>query len=107
MKILFFSLAVLICSKKLIAQNYQLKGRINRCNNNWVFISDYYTNKKIDSVFCKNEEFSFHGKIDEPKMIKLTESMDKSWFLFFIEEANIEIIATKDSLWNSKEPVHP
>jgi len=102
MKILFFSLVVLISSEKLIAQNYHLKGRINRCNNNWVFISDYYTNKKIDSVFCKNEEFSFHGKIDEPKMIKLTESMDKSWFPFFIEEANIEIIANKDSLWNSK-----
>lgn len=102
MKTLFFSVVVLISSEKLIAQNYHLKGRINRCNNNWVFISDYHTNKKIDSVFCKNDEFFFNGTFDEPKMVKLTQVKDKSWFSFFMDNTIMEVVANKDSLWNAK-----
>ena len=102
MKNLYFLWLLLGISGNLIGQEFNIKGRIKGCDRNWIYISDYNTNKKIDSVICKNEAFSFHGKIDEPKLVKLTESMDKSWFPFFIEEGNIEIKAIKDSLWNSK-----
>ncbi|GAB3513171.1 TlpA disulfide reductase family protein [Emticicia fontis] len=86
----------------LLAQNFYLQGQIKGCDTEWVYLSDYDTNQKIDSTHCKNGAFVFKRHLDEPFMAKLSLESDKNGTLFFVENTNMTLDGSKESLWSSK-----
>lgn len=103
MKFTYFLIPLVLLLSDVFSQGYQINGKINGCNNKWVFLIDSGNkNAVLDSVKCTNNQVVFEGNIDEPKFIQMKVQGDKSFASFWIENKNFSLITYQDSLWKIK-----
>lgn len=103
MKSAYFFIPLVLLLSDVFSQGYQINGKINNCDNKWVFLIDSDNrNAKLDSVKCKNNQVVFKGNIDEPKFIQMKVQGDKSFVSFFIENKDFSFVTYQDSLWKIK-----
>lgn len=95
-------LCLLLSCHSLLAQDLYLQGKIKACNNEWIFLWNHDTNRKIDSTICKNEHFEFKQHLEEPFRAKITRTTDRSEMSFFAENTQMAFENFEENLWNSK-----
>jgi len=56
----------------------------------------------LDSCIIHNDNFFFHGRINEPDNYAIFIENDKSWKTFILDNCRVELIGNSDSIWQSK-----
>lgn len=98
----YLVLCFLLSYNQLLAQDLYLQGKIKGCDNEWVYLSDYDTNQKLDSARCKNEHVVFKRHLEEHFMAKISREADKSSASFFVENTKMTFEGPLKALWESK-----
>lgn len=104
--ILVLSIAALTSCNKIEENTYEISGTIAGIEDGkQVYLHQHVTNNRpvpVDTTEVKNEEFTFKGKVEEPRLHYLFVQDIQTPLPFVVEEGNIEIEMYKDSIGLSK-----
>ena len=86
-------LFILICSKNLFGESYQIVGNINHLANQWVSLTymDDSLQSKIDSTYSIDGKFIFKGSIIEPTAAGVFSNDGSLSINFFFEQGSTYI----------------
>lgn len=103
MKSAYFLIPLVLLLSDVFSQGYQINGKINNCDNKWVFLTENDSRgTKLDSIKCTNNQVWFIGKVVEPKLVEMRVQGDKSFASFWLENKNFSFTTSQDSLWKIK-----
>lgn len=102
---LFALVAFVACNNSQneeVQSGFNLNGTINGFDSSYVYLQKVIDGslKTIDSVLCTNGNFNFKGEVGFPEMYYLNLGDRKHTTSFFIENSEIKMMATYDSLEN-------
>lgn len=103
MKSAYFLIPLVLLLSDVFSQGYQINGKINNCDNKWVFLTEGGSRgAKLDSIKCTDNKVRFTGKDIEPKLIEMKVQDDKSSATFWLENKDFGFVTYQDSLWKIK-----
>lgn len=81
--------------------SYTISGTVNQQTGK-VYLSEFVMNGKRDSTLIENGTFKFTGKLENPMPILIRLQGNNGSFLFFAENAHMQLKLDADSLRNSR-----